>query len=58
MKKFMIVYTCDGNPCATFADTFSEVHDLKLDLECGLGVYTEIYERVETEYGGEYRLVC
>ena len=58
MKKYMVVYTWEGDTFASFADTFSEADKTRMDLECGLGEYAEIYERLETEYGEEYKLIC
>ena len=45
MKKFMVVYTVEGNHGASFRDTYDEARNTKMDVECGLGGYAEIYER-------------
>ena len=53
MKKYMLVYSCDGEQGATFKDSYSEVRNAKMDVECGLGGYAEIYKRIEVEDGIE-----
>ena len=50
MKNFMIVFVVDGKQSALFADTYIEAQDIKIDIECGLGGYSEIYERRLSEY--------
>lgn len=55
MKKFMLVFLADGEEtCTKFFDTYEEVQNARMDCECGLGWYAEIYERQETERGREY----
>ena len=49
MKKYMIVYTIEGSPGASFKDTYDEARGAKMDIECGLGGYAEIYGREEYE---------
>lgn len=51
MKKYMLVYTAFGSQLAMFSDDYSEIRNSKLDVECGIGGYAEIYERMETEDG-------
>lgn len=51
MKKYMIVYTVEGNHGASFKDTYEEARNAKMDVECGLGGYAEIYGREEYEDG-------
>lgn len=67
MKRYMIVYVTpideemgwtERETHATFADTYKEAHNKALDLECGLGCYTQLYELVVDEMGAkEYQLV-
>lgn len=54
MKKYMLV--CKGEngiQYALFCDSAAEAHDLKMDAECGLGDYCEVYERTVDEDGVE-----
>lgn len=58
MKKYMLVYIIDGEHGARFSDSYIEVCNAKMDVECGIGGYAEIYERMETEDGTmEYVMV-
>ena len=55
MKNFMVVgLTDDGKTFANFFDTYEEASNARMDCECGLGWYAEIYVREETECGKEY----
>lgn len=58
MKKYMIVYEIkddheglDSVHGASFADDYTEAKNKKMDIECGLGGYAEIYGR--EEYDGQ-----
>ena len=58
MKKYMIVYKVEDSQGASFADDYPEAKNKKMDIECGLGGYAEIYGREELEdYGPEYVLI-
>ena len=59
MKKYMIVYTIEENNGASFAEDYTEAKNKKMDIECGLGGYAEIYGREEHEDGdfSEYVLL-
>lgn len=57
MKKFMVVYTVDGETAASFYDKAAEADKAKQDIECGLGEYAEVYERMDTGSGLEYQLI-
>lgn len=57
MKKFMIVAKVDSTTFAKFADTYTEAKSTAMDIECGLGGYTEIYAREDSECGPEYRFI-
>lgn len=56
MKKYMIVYEIkddheglDPVQGALFADDYTEAKNKKMDIECGLGGYAEIYTRTGEE---------
>lgn len=51
MKRFMVMVLCEGEQTAMFYDSYEEASGCRMDLECGLGAYCEIYERVEIEDG-------
>jgi hypothetical protein len=59
MKKYMIVYSFEDCQGASFAEDYTEARNKKMDVECGLGGYAEIYGREEHEDGGfsEYVLL-
>lgn len=57
MKEFMIVAKVDDSEFAKFADTYNEAKDIARHIDCGLGGYTEIYSREETDCGLEYRFL-
>lgn len=44
MKKFMVV-TCLENEChAKFFDTLREAEVYRMNAECGVGAYAEVYK--------------
>lgn len=45
MNRYMIVYRIEEGCGACFADDYSEARNKKMDIECGLGGYAEIYIR-------------
>ena len=49
MANYMIVYTIDEGQGATFADDYTEAKNKKMDIECGLGGYAEIYGREDVD---------
>lgn len=53
MKKYMLVWQGDGKQHALFCDTSAQAHDIKMDVECGMGGYCEVYERTMDEDGVE-----
>lgn len=57
MAKYMLVYIVEGEQEAMFGNDYFKIARSKMDIECGLGGYAEIYERMETEDGIEYVLI-
>lgn len=60
MQKFMCVYqdNDEDGTGASFYDHYSEARNAKMNYECGLGWYCEIYERKEIpDQGFEYVLI-
>ncbi len=58
MKKYMVIYKDDEGSChAEFCDTWSDADKLRMDCECGMGYYVEVYERYTGLNGNEYRLL-
>ena len=49
MKAYMLVYVIDGEQYAGFYDNYPDARNAKMDVECGLGGYAEIYGREEYE---------
>lgn len=55
MKQYMVIYKTDeGVTGAAFYDICSEACTAKMDMECGMGWYCEIYERVDHGEEGRY----
>ena len=57
MPKYMVVVlTDDGETFANFFDDVVKAENCRQNSECGMGWYAEVYERVEGEFGREYKL--
>ena len=57
MKKFMVVYTFEGDTCASFYDDAATADNARMDISVSLGEHAEVYERItDPESGPEYRL--
>ena len=55
MKKFMVVTLIDGHQSAVFFDDRDNAAQYKMDAECGMGGYAEVYkyqEETDSECGG------
>lgn len=48
-RKYMIVGASGEGTGVSFADTYDAARGIRLDIECGLGGYAEIYERKEDD---------
>lgn len=47
MGKWMVVYKNEqGKWAAAFYDDYADACKARMDMECGLGWYSELYERV------------
>ena len=59
MKLFMLVFEYDGSTFAEFTDSYSEAKSKHQDIECGMGVYCEVYRREYDEElcGYEYKIL-
>lgn len=64
MPKYLLIYKVadDDNAYAKFLDDYDELVNMRLNIECGLGGYTEVYFRcvMNTEDGvgtSEYQFV-
>ena len=44
MKKYMIVYKADGEQSVIFSDDSFKVEQIRMDIECGLGGYAQVYK--------------
>lgn len=47
MKKYMVVCLVDGETSTAFFDGIMEADNYRMDVECGLGGYAEVYERTD-----------
>lgn len=58
MAEYMVISVIDGEQCASFYDTYAEAKGAKMNSECGLGAYAEIYSREPDDFGtSEYVLI-
>lgn len=54
MKRYMIVISDnEGNQSAVFTDNSNQAWDTRMDAECGLGYYAEVYEYQADDDGEE-----
>ena len=50
MKKYMVVTKIEGSQGACFFDELTKAEQYRMDAECGMGGYAEVYEyKEETE---------
>lgn len=45
MKDYMVVWVTEDGQGASFFDRYSDAYSCRMDIDCGLGGYAEIYER-------------
>lgn len=62
MKKYMVISLVDGETGAFFTDSFQEAENYRMNGECGVGAYCEVYERMlcdeeHPEEGYEYKMI-
>jgi hypothetical protein len=54
MKKYMVIISGVEGQDAFFTDDYSAASNTRMDAECGLGYYAEIYERQEVDGEMQY----
>ena len=54
MKKYMVVYSIDGEPGAMFTDDSEKAEDFRMNTECGMGGLAEVYIRQEPSEENDY----
>lgn len=54
MPKYMIVMQLDGETFTSFAEKASDADNIRMNCECGMSGYAEVYERTKTEWGEAY----
>ena len=57
MAQFMVVSNVDGETVANFYDSLGEAENARMNCECGMGGYAEVYTRVSDEDGARYELL-
>lgn len=57
MTKYMVIINADDGPDAFFTDSLDKAENTRMDSECGMGWYAEVYERIEDEAGPRYELM-
>lgn len=50
MRSYMVIVYGDGVEAARFFNSLDAAEKYRQDAECGLGFYTEVYERKDHEY--------
>ena len=45
MEKYMVVYAVEKQTGAAFFDDITAAEQFRMDTECGMGGYAEVYER-------------
>lgn len=51
MKRYMVISIIDGRQHAYFTDNYVEAEQYRMDCECGMGGYAEVYKRQTDEDG-------
>ena len=54
MKKFMVVCEADGEQWSKSFDKKSDADQYKMDCECGIGGYAEVYQYNEKKENYEF----
>ena len=49
MKKYMLIIVMGSESFTTFSDDYNDISRSKMDAECGLGGYCELYERTHDD---------
>lgn len=58
MANFMVVYKDEnGKSYALFYDTADAAEQAHMDLECGMGYYSEVYSRITEDDIEQYVLL-
>ena len=57
MAKYMVIINTDDGPEAFFTDDLNKAEETRMNSECGMGWYAEVYERIEDEEGDRYELM-
>ena len=52
MKKFMVVIKNEDEQGAYFFDSYADASNCRMNCECGIGGYAEIYEYTKDEIPG------
>ena len=55
LEQYMVVTHIDGKTRATFFDSKEKADQYKMDAECGMGGYAELYKR---DYDEEVSSFC
>ena len=52
MKKFMVVIKNEDRQSACFFNKYADANNCRMNCECGIGGYAEIYEYAKDEESG------
>lgn len=51
MPKYMVITKGDEGTFTSFFENINDADNCRMDAECGMGWYAEVYERTEIEEG-------
>ena len=54
MKKYMVITVVDGEQGAAFFDDQTAAEQYRMNCECGVGGYAQVYRYIDGKYGGKY----
>lgn len=54
MKKYMLILQGDGEQSAQFYDTWHDAENCRMNAECGMGWYAEVYCYMKTNEDDPY----
>lgn len=58
MARYMvIVLDEDGETIANFFTSYEKAENYRMNAVVSMGLYAELYERTDTEWGREYTLI-
>lgn len=58
MKQYMVIILDEeGEQIVNFFDKYQDAENCRMNSECCMGWYSEVYERVDDEAGRRYEII-